>query len=261
MENIKIGATDDEEEKQYKVLYYGKTDSEDEELGVLFDSETSSSSSETLEYAYLFNVDSNGRLTLNPTYSYYDYVKGHVLGSKTGRELTNISMIIPSNINGQDVTSIGGMETTDGGSTYTFHHTYELTKIKIPNTVTKIEKYAFYKTYSLTTVQIPISVTEIESMAFSGTSLSTVYYEGTEEQWNENINNGDWIGMPTDIDVKYNYTGNDITESADVEATDDAYQIYANLILADLSQEEIDELFYEGDLYWNRSNSYPSIYR
>ena len=168
-------------------------------------------------------------------------------------------MIIPSNINGQEVTTIGGMETEDGGNTYTFHHTYELTKIKIPNTVTKIEKYAFYDTYSLTTVQIPISVTEIESMAFSGTSLSTVYYEGTEEQWNENIDKWGWTGIPTDVDVIYNYTGNDITESADVEATDDAYQIYANLILADLSQEEINELFYEGDLYWNRAN-YESKY-
>ena len=68
--NIKVGATNNEEEKNYKVVYYGKTESENEELGVLFDSETSSSSSETLEYAYLFSVDSNGRLTLNPTYSY-----------------------------------------------------------------------------------------------------------------------------------------------------------------------------------------------
>lgn len=257
VENIKVGATNNEEEKNYKVVYYGKTDSEDEELGILLDSENSSSASDTLEYEYLFNVDSNGRLTLNPTYSYYRSY--YILGSENGRQLTNINLVIPNNINGQDVISIGGMNTEDDGNTYTFHRIEELTKVKIPKTVTKIEKYAFYKNRSLTAVQIPTSVTEIEYGAFNGTSLSTVYYEGTEEQWNENINKWGWTGIPTDVDVIYNYTGNDITESADVEATDDAYPIYANLILADLSQEEINELFYEGDLYWNRSN-YESKY-
>ena len=45
--------------------------------------------------------------------------------------------------------------------------------------------YAFYRCTSLTSVTIPDSVTDIEFYAFYKTSLTDVYYSGTEEQWNE----------------------------------------------------------------------------
>lgn len=50
--------------------------------------------------------------------------------------------------------------------------------------VTEITGNAFINESALTTLYIPESVTKIGAFAFSGcTSLTTIYFEGTEEQW------------------------------------------------------------------------------
>ncbi len=60
-----------------------------------------------------------------------------------------------------------------------------LTSIVIPENVDKIEYFTFYNCTSLESVTISAKVTDIVEGAFSKCSkLATVYYTGTEEQWN-----------------------------------------------------------------------------
>ena len=56
--------------------------------------------------------------------------------------------------------------------------------IIIPGGVTKISSYSFRGLKNIQSVSIPSSVTTIEGDAFDWFGLSTVYYDGTEEEWN-----------------------------------------------------------------------------
>ena len=56
----------------------------------------------------------------------------------------------------------------------------------IPNTVTTIGVAAFRRA-TLKTLNIPSSVTTIEKYAFSDSSIATIAFEGTEEEWNKAI--------------------------------------------------------------------------
>lgn len=61
-----------------------------------------------------------------------------------------------------------------------------LTSITIPNSVTSIGASAFENCSSLTSITIPDSVTSIGWRAFMNcSSLETVYYTGSQEQWDE----------------------------------------------------------------------------
>ena len=70
---------------------------------------------------------------------------------------------------------------------YAFQNCSSLTSFAIPEGVTEINEYCFYDCKNLTSIIIPDSVTRIwHSNAFGNcTSLSDVYYCGTEEQWEE----------------------------------------------------------------------------
>ena len=62
---------------------------------------------------------------------------------------------------------------------------YEVTELVIPDTVSSIDVYQFYGFSYITKVIIPLSVVDIGASAFSGCdNLTTVYYAGTQEQWN-----------------------------------------------------------------------------
>ena len=61
--------------------------------------------------------------------------------------------------------------------------------------VTSIGHSAFYKCTSLTVITLPKSVTFIGYYAFQGSSLSSILYEGTEDEWRNNIDQ---------IDSKFN---------------------------------------------------------
>ena len=75
----------------------------------------------------------------------------------------------------KSVTSIGE---------YAFGYCSSLTKVIIPEGVTSIGKGAFGACSSLMEVTIPKSVTSIEAYAFSECgALATVYYGGTQEDW------------------------------------------------------------------------------
>ena len=67
-----------------------------------------------------------------------------------------------------------------------FSYCISLESITIPDSVTSIGEGAFYMCESLTSIVIPDSVTSIGEGAFAGCeSLETVYYRGSEEEWNE----------------------------------------------------------------------------
>ncbi|MBQ3523160.1 MAG: leucine-rich repeat domain-containing protein [Clostridia bacterium] len=69
-----------------------------------------------------------------------------------------------------------------------FEYCRGLNTVTIGNGVTTIEKYAFKECTGLTSVIIPVSVTDMDSGAFYKCSgITDVYYEGTEEQWIDNI--------------------------------------------------------------------------
>lgn len=85
-------------------------------------------------------------------------------------------LIIPSEIEGKKVSSIGNAA---------FSGYSNLNKVQIPEGVTSIGRTVFWGCSSLTEIQIPEGVISIGS-AFSGcSSLTDVYYFGTEEQWNK----------------------------------------------------------------------------
>lgn len=65
----------------------------------------------------------------------------------------------------------------------TFYNCSSLTKIILPDSVTKVGYQAFRNCISLTEINIPTSVDEIGWETFAGTSLKSVYYAGTESQW------------------------------------------------------------------------------
>lgn len=120
---------------------------------------------------------------LKSTYTYYPwYISRKVLnkvtlqegimsiGKQMFYECSNIqSIIIPNSVT-----------VIDYGA---FLYCTGLTTINIPHGVTRIEGSAFMSCSNLNTIYIPNTITGIATEAFYGTSLTDVYYEGTEEEW------------------------------------------------------------------------------
>ena len=90
---------------------------------------------------------------------------------------------------------------------YAFYHCDSLTSVTIGDGVTKIGGGAFYYCSSLTSITIPDSVTSIGQRAFGGCeSLETVYYRGSEAEWNE-IEIREWNDELENVEIVFNYTG------------------------------------------------------
>ena len=67
-----------------------------------------------------------------------------------------------------------------------FYSCSNLSTVRLGDNVTSIDTNAFERCWKLERIVIPKSVTEIESGAFSSCSnLTTVYYCGSETEWNE----------------------------------------------------------------------------
>ena len=92
--------------------------------------------------------------------SIYNYSNGTITGLKSNYK-NSTSLIIPSEINGESITSIGS---------YAFSGCSLLTSIAIPDSVTSIGYEAFYGCSSLTSIEIGDSVTSIGDSAFLGCS-------------------------------------------------------------------------------------------
>ncbi len=96
------------------------------------------------------------------------------IGSDAFGECTNLKEImLPAS-----VTSIGEL---------LFQGCDKLIKINIPDGITSIGVQTFYLCKSLRKISIPASVTSIGRNAFNtySTSLTDIYYSGTEEQWKQ----------------------------------------------------------------------------
>ena len=122
----------------------------------------------------------------------------HMIGYTT----STTNLVIPAAF-----TNNGTKYKVVGISSGAFNKCTSLTSITIPSTVTSIGSGAFASCTSLTSITIPSSVTIISDGAFSGcSSLKSVYYRGTEAQWNtitlSKYSNGDLINA-TKV---FNYT-------------------------------------------------------
>lgn len=82
-----------------------------------------------------------------------------------------------------------------------------LTSITLPDSVTSISACAFLGCSSLTSIVIPSGVTGVNYATFGGcSSLETVYYRGSEEEWNKfgiGLGNDDLLNAK----IVFNYTG------------------------------------------------------
>ena len=92
----------------------------------------------------------------------------------------------------ESVTFAEGSQLTSIGDR-AFYECSSLTSIEIPAGVTSIGDYAFRDCSSLTSIEIPAGVTSIGYSAFWNCSnLETIYYNGTEEQWNAIVKRSHW---------------------------------------------------------------------
>lgn len=84
-------------------------------------------------------------------------------------------VIIPSEIDGKEVTAIGNIFRTHGA----FQDCTDITSVIIPDGVTEIQDNAFYSCTNLKTVTIPASVKLLRHCAFADChNLQSVYFEG-----------------------------------------------------------------------------------
>lgn len=131
---------------------------------------------------------------------YFKVTPDGVLSELTDFAKAQTNLVIPHEIDGIAVTSIGGhaffwctslTSVTIGNSVTSigdsaFEYCTSLTSVTIPDSVTSIGDYAFSGCTSLTSVTIPDSVTSIGGRAFSYcTSLTNITFQGTMTQWNQ----------------------------------------------------------------------------
>jgi hypothetical protein len=94
-------------------------------------------------------------------------------GTITGYNGSDSEVVIPSEINGVKVTSIGD---------WTFGYSNNLMRsITIPNSVTSIGNYAFAGCSSLTSITISNSVTSIGGHSFSSVNTNAKFYVESEK--------------------------------------------------------------------------------
>ena len=108
------------------------------------------------------------------------------------------NLIIPNAINGRSVISIEGFENNCNINTVTIQSGIEI-----------IDGFAFAGCSELTAVTIPSTVISIRYKAFSeNPKLIEVFYNGTEEQWNNISISGQWYDdndVLRNATIHYNY--------------------------------------------------------
>lgn len=117
-----------------------------------------------------------------------------------------------------------------------------LSSVTIPGSVTNIGYEAFYNCSSLISVIIPDSVISIGDSAFSNfDSLNTIYYSGTEEQWNSiSIDSNNQALENAAIEYK-TITNDGNLKIKDLEITSDTIEFYV-----DHNESSSDSIIYIG---------------
>lgn len=85
-----------------------------------------------------------------------------------------------------------------------FQNCLMLTGVEIPQGAESIGDSAFASCSRLTTVIIPASVTTIGAAAFSASSLTDIYFTGTEDQWKSVGKMGDTRTLLESVTIHYN---------------------------------------------------------
>ena len=124
------------------------------EAKVLAESGEADARASTLKTAARAASSTDFKYEVEGGFIYFDESTGAI----TDCDSTVTKAVIPSQINGVSVTSIGY---------YAFSTSHKLTSVVIPNGVTSIAEAAFFYCNSLTSIGIPDSVTSIGTSAFS----------------------------------------------------------------------------------------------
>lgn len=112
--------------------------------------------------------------------------------------VTKVDIEIGSKVKGLPVTSVV--------SNAFENCTVLIESVVIPKSVTTIESFAFANNMKLKTLYINKGLSNIKANAFAGTSLSDVYYSGTESEWNSIII-GTGNGTLTNANIIYEWRG------------------------------------------------------
>ena len=153
------------------------------------------------EYCYtLKEVYNNSALNITAGSTYHGYVAYHAVEVHNSDESESIFnedgfAIVDRALYGYkgSATNIIIPETVTSIAEYAFYGNTDIISVTIPTGVTSIGDRAFYECSSLTSIEIPAGVTSIGSWAFLGCSnLETIYYNGTEEQWNAIGKGANW---------------------------------------------------------------------
>ena len=197
---------------KYYLIYYGENKAETN-LGLAFEGK------EELEPTdpSLFEVSDDGTISLKD----YDRFYNNQI------QWTIENVVIPSEVDGKRVTKIGNQLFN---AIYRNSISNNLKSVIIPNTVVEIGEYAFYDCKALTRIIIPKSVTSIGYSAFDFcTGLKTVYYQGTEEEWEK---------------ISIDAHGNDNLINARIICK--PYLDFKESYLKDKSQSELEDIFILG---------------
>lgn len=81
---------------------------------------------------------------------------------------------------------------------------FSFTELDLPDNLISIGKFAFCQDTNIKTIRIPKSLEYIGSSAFRHCNITTVYYEGSEEDWNKITIDENWNQSLLNADVIFN---------------------------------------------------------
>ena len=178
-----------------------------------------------IKFTKLPTTDGSIKISLDGGQSFTDYSIADIHKSgiplEDNQDYEKIKIQAPANVL-KNLDVVSGVKVEGGGAgstnesfpimdtdTYGFDFPKCVTGFIFPNGMTTIrgvyDKSLFYSYPNLQTIIIPESVTSIGDGAFYGcSSLKTINYTGTEEQWNAISKGTNWFNG-TSLNVIYNY--------------------------------------------------------